>query len=176
MKYIALLRGINVGGNKKIKMGDLRDLLTANGFKNVKTYIQSGNVAFENTTETVADLGDKMMNLIQEKYGFEVKIILKTAIEIKKITNDIPDFVLQDLPLNFVFAILLDSIPQKEKVEVFLVQDFSPDKIAIQNDVVYLACPNGISNSKFGTNIIEKQLKVSSTARNFKTMQKLITM
>jgi uncharacterized protein (DUF1697 family) len=87
MKYIALLRGINIGGNKKNKMADLRDLLTANGFENVKTYIQSGNVAFENSTETVADLTTKMMRLIQEKYGFEVKVIIKTAIEIEKITN-----------------------------------------------------------------------------------------
>lgn len=176
MKYIALLRGINVGGNKKIKMADLRDLLTANGFENVKTYIQSGNVAFEHSTESVANLIMKMMRLIQEQYGFEVKVIIKTANEIEKITDEIPDFVLQDLPLNFVFAMLLDNIPQKENVNKLLTQDFSPDRIVIQNDVVYLACPNGISNSKLNNNFIEKQLNVSSTARNFKTMRKLITM
>ena len=123
MKYIALLRGINVGGNKKIKMADLRDLLTANGFENVKTYIQSGNVAFEHSTESVANLIMKMMRLIQEQYGFEVKVIIKTANEIEKITDEIPDFVLQDLPLNFVFAMLLDNIPQKENGNKLLTQD-----------------------------------------------------
>lgn len=176
MKYIALLRGINVGGNKKIKMADLKDLLSANDFKNVQTYIQSGNILFENSTQTIADLENKMMSLIQKKYGFEVKVVIKTATEIKKITREIPNIVLQDFPLNHVFAMLLDAAPEKENVEKLLNQDFSPDIIAIQNDVLYLACPNGASKTKLTNNFIERQLKVSGTTRNYKTMQKLVEM
>lgn len=176
MKYIALLRGINVGGNKKIKMVDLKDLLTANGFENIQTYIQSGNILFEHSTKTAAVLRHEMRNLIQEKYGFEVKIIIKTTTEIEKITNEIPDFVAQDLPLNLVFAMILDAIPEKENVEKLLNQNISPDIIAIKNDVIYLAAPNGASNSKLTNNFIEKQLKVSGTTRNYKTMQKLVAM
>ena len=173
--HLALLRGINVGGNKKIKMADLKDLLTANDFKNVQTYIQSGNILFEHSKPTTI-LRHEIMNLIQEKYGFEVKIIIKTTTEIEKITNEIPDVILQDLPLNLVFAMILDNIPEKENIEKLLNQNISPDIIAIKNDVIYIACPNGASNSKLTNNFIEKQLKVSGTTRNYKTMQKLVAM
>ncbi|NJN78972.1 MAG: DUF1697 domain-containing protein [Saprospiraceae bacterium] len=176
MKYIALLRGINVGGNKKIKMADLRDLLTENGFENVKTYIQSGNVVFEHSAKAASELVDKMMNIITEKYGFEVKVVIKTVAEIETITNRIPKSILQDIPHNRVFAMLLDAIPEKESTNKLLEIDFSPDAISIQNDVVYIVCPNGVSNSKLNNNFIEKQLKVSGTSRNYKTMAKLVEM
>lgn len=176
MKYIVLLRGINVGGNKKIKMADLRQLLTENDFQNVKTYIQSGNIALEYKTEKASVLAKKIATIIKNKYEFEVKVVVKTVEEIQQITNEMPQDILQDLPLNRVFAMLLDTTPEEEKVVALQQQDFSPETMLIQNDVVYFACPDGISKGKLTNNFIEKKLKVNGTTRNYKTMQKLLNM
>lgn len=177
MKYIVFLRGINVGGRRKIKMADLRALLTDNGFENVKTYIQSGNVFLEySAAVSVSKITSTIASIIFEKYGFDVKVVVKTVDNIQTITDEMPQSVLSDLPLNRVFAMLLDVIPEPKKVENLLQQDFSPEVIVINKDVVYFSCPDGISKSKLNNNFIEKKLGVSGTTRNYKTIKKLLTM
>ena len=81
--YIALLRGINVSGHKKIKMPDLKAMFEALGFTNVRTYIQSGNVVFE--SNFAADLESKISAKILEQFGFEVSVICRTAEELEQV-------------------------------------------------------------------------------------------
>lgn len=71
-RYITLLRGINVGGNKKIKMADLREMLTNIGFANVKTALASGNVAFDSDETDTAKMRENIMQTIESTFGFEV--------------------------------------------------------------------------------------------------------
>ena len=86
--YIALLRGINVGGHKKLKMADLKSMMEELGFQNVVTYIQSGNVVFSAKEEK--DLSDNISNGIAEKFGYEVPVLVKTADEIAQILKNCP--------------------------------------------------------------------------------------
>ena len=88
--YIALLRGINVGGHKKILMADLRLLFESIGLKDVQTYIQSGNVVFRSKEET--NLASKIANAIEAKYGFMVPVLIKKASELSEILLKCPFF------------------------------------------------------------------------------------
>ncbi len=90
MKYISVLRGINVSGQKKIKMADLKALYEQLGFENVVTYIQSGNVIFETTANMTADLATKIEQAIQNKYRFHVPVVIRTHDEIKTIIKRLP--------------------------------------------------------------------------------------
>lgn len=176
MTYIALLRGINIGGRHKMKMADLRQFLTENGFENVKTYIQSGNVILDSSINNSTEVAEKIHQIITDKYGFDIKVVVKSPEEIIKITNESPTEMIENIPHNRVFAMMLDTIPLEENVDIFLERDFTPDLLSIENDVVYFACLNGVSKSKLSNNLIEKKLKVNGTTRNYKTMVKLLSM
>ncbi|MBK7267288.1 MAG: DUF1697 domain-containing protein [Ignavibacteriales bacterium] len=92
-QYIALLRGINVSGHKIIKMAELKELLMSIGFRNVQTYIQSGNVVFESDDTSIPDLELSIMSGIAGKYGFDVEVMVRTVNEFSRIieTNPFPD-------------------------------------------------------------------------------------
>ena len=90
MVYITLLRGINVGGQKRIKMIDLRNVFESINFRNVKTYLQSGNVIFKDDTTDIIKLTDQIEKKICEVFGFSVKIIIRTDEEFRNIVNNNP--------------------------------------------------------------------------------------
>lgn len=171
--YIALLRGINVGGQKKIKMADLRQALEKTGFLDVTTYIQSGNIIFNDEKEDITALSDKISKTILDSFGFNVPVLVKTAKEIKDILNQNP-FVEDELNVNYY--ILLKNIPDATLVETLGKEDYPDEAIAITNSCVYLHSLKGYRNAKFSNNYIERKLKVSATARNQRTMQKLLAL
>ena len=88
-RYIALLKGINVGGHKKVPMVDLRNLLTTAGLQNVQTYIQSGNVVFH-SSKNASELETKIQNVISAQFGFDVFVIVKTNNELQTIFDNSP--------------------------------------------------------------------------------------
>lgn len=176
MTHIALLRGINVGGRNKIKMADLKGFLSENNFENVQTYIQSGNIVLDSPIDISTKVAQKIHQIIKDNFDLDIKVVVKSPAEIIKIVKATPIEMTENIPHNRVFAMLLDSIPSDESVEFFLQQDFTPDILTINNDVVYFACPNGVSKSKLSNNLIEKKLKVNGTTRNYKTMMKLLSM
>src|SRR5437870_1152635 len=86
-KYTAFLRGINVGGNKLIKMDELKDAFTSLGFKEVRTLIQSGNVIFEGKETEAKTIRKKIEKMLKETFGHDVTVIIRTEDEIKKIIS-----------------------------------------------------------------------------------------
>ncbi|WP_233267594.1 DUF1697 domain-containing protein [Algibacter sp. L1A34] len=88
--YIALLRGVNVGGKKKVLMAELRDFLTEIGFKNVQTYIQSGNIIFNSEEEEQFKLEEKIGDAILANFGFEVPVLVRTHQELEAIFKNSP--------------------------------------------------------------------------------------
>lgn len=110
--YIALLRGINVGGKAKLKMADLKLLFEDLGFKDVATYIQSGNVVF--AAENGIGLEEKISKEIKSKFGFEVPVLVKTAAEIDTILKDCP---FEKDKKEASYFVLLKTPPQKELVK-----------------------------------------------------------
>ena len=90
IKYVSLLRGINVGGQNKIKMEELKRLYDSLGFTKIKTYIQSGNIIFESPISDTSDLVNKIETSIKQTYGFSVTVIIRTASEFQQVVNNNP--------------------------------------------------------------------------------------
>ncbi|TXN38128.1 DUF1697 domain-containing protein [Flagellimonas hymeniacidonis] len=170
--YIALLRGINVGGQKKIKMADLRQTLERSGLQNVKTYIQSGNIVFDSEMSKIEEIQDSIYDAILSDFGFEVPILVVTGGEIERILKENP-FINKTTENNLYF-VLLKEVPNQSLVDEFNAISFDHEDFYITDNCVYLCCKRGYGNAKLNNNLIERMLKVSATARNLRTMQKLL--
>ncbi len=174
MKYISILRGINVSGQKKIKMSDLRLLYESLGFQNVVTYIQSGNVIFDTTVKNMADLKISIENAIEEKYEYHIPVIIRTNSEIGDIIKNCP-FGLVDLVKDGtrILVTILTSEPSETRISAILKYAAATEKIVISGKEVYLYCPNGYGKSKLSNTLLEKKLGIDATTRNWKTIHKL---
>lgn len=170
--YIALLRGINVGGYKKVPMATLRELLTKQGLNNVQTYIQSGNVIFQ-SSDKANELDEAIKKSIQDYFGFEVSVIVKTPEDLQTILDDCP--FSKDKKDN-CFFVILNKIPDAQLVNNAMQITYENEEIIIKNDALYFYCATGYGQSKFNMNTFERKLKVIGTSRNYKTMLKLLSL
>lgn len=171
--YIALLRGINVGGHKKIPMADLRELLAKAGLKNVQTYIQSGNVIFQSVEDDNCKLEEKIYNTIKTHFGFEVPILIKTSDALQQIFDVCP-FV-EEKKVNSYFTLLF-AIPEKDVIEEVSKISYPNEEFIITKNCIYFHSSVGYGNVKFNNNYFERKLKTTATARNYKTMVKLLSL
>ncbi len=172
--YIALLRGINVSGQKLIKMERLREVMTEEGFANVRTYIQSGNIIFESSESHEFQLETKISELILRHFGFEVPVRITTLDELQWILDNNP-FVaehLQDATQPYIA--FLSETPQADRQNDFEQLTFAQDKFIFKNRVMYLWYADSAANTKLNNQVIESKLKLKATSRNFKTLLKLI--
>jgi len=172
--YISFLRGINVSGSKLIKMEQLKKLYIDLLFSEVQTYIQSGNVIFHSPEKDIKSLENRISVAIKAQFGFEVPVIilsLETLLNILK-TNpfwvDDPDTNCSDL-----YVTLLKDVPQQEFMDKLIAYDFTPEKVAVRNKVIFLFLPKGYGNTKFNNNFFESKLKTPATTRNWKTLKTL---
>ena len=177
--YISILRGINVSGQKKILMADLKKLFEDLKFSNVVTYIQSGNVAFNtNKKQSNAALATQIEKAIAKQYSFEVPVIVRSAEEIAFVLNNNP--FLKDAKKNK--AILLDKlhvtflaeIPEQKNIDAISSFVFKSDEFYIINQEVYLYTPGGYGETKLSNIFFESKLKVKATTRNWNTVNKLV--
>ena len=172
--YIALLRGINVSGHKKIKMPDLKAMFEALGFTNVRTYIQSGNVVFE--SNSAKDLESKISAKIQEQFGFEVSVICRTAKEMEQVIARNPYAKMVDFEAEKLYVTFLQETPSEEKLEALKAFTFEPEMYTVSGKEIYVYCFNGYGNTKLENSFFEKKLKVAASTRNWRTVNKLIEM
>jgi uncharacterized protein (DUF1697 family) len=170
-QYIALLRGINVSGQKKIPMAELRELLSKIGLENVQTYIQSGNVIFQSLENDKTLLEQLIHNAIKSHFGFEVPILVLQPKELKQIFNDCP--FEQEKKQNSYFMMLY-SRADKDLVDVVSQLSYKNEEFKITNNAIYFYCSVGYGKAKLGNNFFERKLKVTATARNYKTMLMLM--
>lgn len=168
MKYIAILRGINVGGHRKIKMQELRDVLDASGFENVQTYIQSGNVIFEGKRTNTLKLGEKMQKLILDNFGHEVPVIVWHAEEIVEAIKHNPYKNTENCHLVF-----LQEQPEQKNINEIEKIDFREESFKVVERRIYLEIPKKYHQSKLSNSFFEKKLKTKATTRNWKTVLKL---
>jgi uncharacterized protein (DUF1697 family) len=171
--YIAILRGINVGGNRIIKMEALRLLFTELGFVQNQTYIQSGNVIFKTTIKETKQLAHKIAEAITTKFGFDVPIIVISQNDLKEILNKNPFINAPDKDLAHLHVTFLSEKCDLKKYSKIREINFEPDEHALINNNIYLYCPNGYSNSKLTNGFFESKLKVTATTRNWKTCNEL---
>lgn len=167
--HIALLRGINVGGHKKLKMADLKLLFEDLGFQNVTTYIQSGNVIF--SAEEERGLSEKISNEIKAKFGWEVPVLVKTMDEIVKILATCP---FEETKKVEAYFMLLASKPETKLMEAVREISYPNEEFVLSPECVYIHYGNGAGNAKLNNNFFEKKLKVAATTRNYRTLARLV--
>lgn len=171
--YVALLRGINVSGHKKVPMAELRDILFKVGFENVQTYIQSGNVIFRSTEEDIQKLTQIIQKEIKNYFDFEVPVLIKTNDELLNIFNDCP--FSQEKRESSYFTLLYWT-PDQLLVDNLGELKYPNEEIIILNSCIYFYSSIGYGNTKYNNNFFERKLKVTATARNYKTMLKLLSL
>lgn len=179
MVYIALLRGINVGGNNKIMMAELKKMLEALGLSQVQTYIQSGNVLFK-SEEKEGVLQRKIEVGIEEAFGFPVSVIMRTAEELRSIVVNNP-FSEEEMAeakdrsdKECMYVAMLQDEPTLEGVERLATYQSDHDRYYIEGKEVYLLFDMSVRDSKLANNL--HRLGVPVTVRNWKTMNKLVSL
>ena len=177
MKYLALLRGINVGGKAKLPMKELAAIFKAAGASTVETYIQSGNVVFQ-AAEAEACVATVTLE-IARVYGYPGRIVLRTAEELRKAFRDNP-FARsasptgnQADPLHVYF---LADWPDKSAVAALDHERSPSDSFVVNGREIYLHLPQGMARTKLTNAYFDSKLKTVSTARNWKTVGRLVEM
>jgi len=174
MKYVSILRGINVGGHKKIIMTELKSLYISLGFQNTQTYIQSGNVIFESEAQKEVDLIYRIEKAIEQKYKFKVPVMIRTNPEISDIIKNCPFGKIDpEKEGTKVLVTFLSAIPTKESANKIQRYVNAPEKMVIIGKEMYFYFPNGYGKTKLSNVLFERHLGVRATSRNWKTVIKL---
>lgn len=170
--HIALLRGINVGGNQILPMKDLAALFTDLGCTDVRTFIQSGNVVFTAKPKLAATLAAKAESLINERFGFAPPIVLRSKEQIDSVLTRNP-FLPSITDFARLLVLFLKDHPSKKSLDT---ARFAPDLFHLDGHEIFCYFPNGMGQSKFNNNYFDKQLSTISTGRNWNTTLKLRAM
>jgi uncharacterized protein (DUF1697 family) len=171
--YIALLRGINVGGHKIIKMDQLRNAFEELRFEDVATYVQSGNVVFKSMKKTSADLPKKIEAMLLRRFGMAVPVIVRTSEQMDEVVRKNPFLKEGGIDSNQLHVTFLSSLPHKTAVKGLDAIPAGPDRFSCCGQEIYLHCPNGFGGTKLSINAFEKVLSVGATTRNWNTVNKL---
>jgi uncharacterized protein (DUF1697 family) len=169
-----LLRGINVSGQKLIKMDALKTMYRQLDFQNTETYLQSGNVIFRDGHSDPSALAATISSKIQEQFGFEVPVIVLNVDDLKAIieANPFKDDLRMDR--QFLHVTFLASDPKKIDLELIESKKSPGEEIALIKKAVYLYYPDGYGRTKLTNNFMETKLRVGATTRNWKTVNELL--
>jgi uncharacterized protein (DUF1697 family) len=172
-RFVSLFRGINVGGNKSVRMDALKELHESLGLQRVETYIQSGNVVFSSDNTDVTQIQKDIEDAFVQKFGFQAKVLVRTAGEFNVIIENNP---FQNQPMKeskWVVAMFLASDPISTALEDIQKTYSGPEELHIMGQEVYIYYPEGIGRSKLTNTFLEKKLKTLGTARNWNTVLRL---
>lgn len=174
--YISLLRGINVNGQKLIKMDALRALYERVGFQDVQSYLQSGNVIFKAATQSPAQLAAKLMQAIQDCFGFEVPILVLEPLQLQGALKENPFSQKEHFDSKQLYFTFLYESASLDDFAAVVAKKSDTEELMFAGRQVYLYCPNGYGKTKLSNNFIENKLKVLATTRNWKTVDALYTL
>ncbi len=175
IRYIALLRGINVSGQKLIKMDELKAHFALPGFKNIVTYIQSGNVLFDTKETDTEKLRVRIEKQLAKQLGYHVPVILRAITEIKEVIENDPFGANADLEGKKRYVYFLSAAPDKRLHSLLDAYKSEGESLNIIGREAYFLTV-GLGNSKLTNTVIEKKLGVVSTARNWATINKITTL
>jgi uncharacterized protein (DUF1697 family) len=171
-RYAALLRGINIGGNKRLAMSDLRKLLVAIGCTDVRTYLQSGNAVFASANADADAVASQIERTVADRLGMSLRCLIRTPDEL--------DTVIAGNPLNGVWtdgarmmALFLSASMGPEQLAVFDPTSLDPETIRLCDRVIYQWCPEGVLAAPAPGPLLEKRTGIAVTARNWNTVTKL---
>lgn len=169
--YVALFRGINVGGKNKLPMKELVSLMEATGLKNVRSYIQSGNVVFRVASSKGSGLAEKIQDSILERHGFRPELLLLDGAAIDRAIADNP-FPEADAEPSTVHLTFLSALPKSPDIGALESLRGPNERFLLRGQVFYLHAPDGIARSKLAARI-EKAVGVVGTSRNWRTVRKI---
>jgi len=173
-QYVAFLRGINVGGNALIKMTDLAKVFSSLKFKNVRTYIASGNVLFESPDADPKSLELKIEKALQKAFGIEISVLVRTLSELEKIIGRDP-FAKKRTDANWkLYVVFLKEAPSAALKKPLLALSGDLETYAVEGREVYSTIHKSHPKPTFSGNFIEKHLKMPATARNWNTVSKIV--
>lgn len=171
--FISLLRGINVSGQKKIRMDELRSLYESLGLGNVQSYLQSGNVVFESKSGDEASLSRQIEAQIEQFYGYSVPVLLREPFDFKRIITG-NEFI-QDRSEDpaRLYVTFLYREPTGQELSNLDNPGIAGEKFIVGEKEIYLFCPNGYGTTKLSNNFFEKKLNIPATTRNWNTVNAL---
>ena len=172
MRYVALLRGINVGGNTMIKMDELKAVFSELGFENVKSYINSGNLAFDTKKTAETKLIDIVENAIEARFGKRVHVMVREQSDIERILKNNP-FDGQYESHKHMHVLFLKEPMPAEKAEQLQGSALPGEQYEIRDREIYNLLPNGVAGSLLTKGFFEKKPVVPYTGRNWRTVEKL---
>lgn len=170
--YLALLRAVNVGGNKVV-MAELRDLFAELGYGGARTHLQTGNVIFTAATEDRRGLASTISAAIEERMGVASTVLLRTREELAA-TVEADPFAARGVDPARRFLTFLDDTPDAALVAALDPDHGAPDQYALGDRVVYVHCPDGYGRTKLNNAYFERRLKVPATSRGFRVAAKLL--
>lgn len=171
--YIVLLKGINVGGHKKVPMAELREQMSKSGFEQVQTYIQSGNVILKSSEKSTLIIEKTIKNVILNHFGFEVYVLVMTRFDLKRIFDNCP---FSEGKKKASYFMMLHDAPNEASIKVASEKIYEGEEFVIINDCIYFFCAKGYGQAKFNVNFFERKLETFATARNYNTMVKLLSL
>lgn len=174
-KFVSLFRAINVGGNNRVNIAALREIHQKLGFKNISSYLQTGNVVFESDVEQPAQIVQQLTAEFEQQFGFHSEVILRTPNEMQEVIAKNPFLDQPERESKFLLVFFLAAAPTAEAKKA-LLEYSGPEEIFITEKEVYVYYPAGMGTSKFSNVLIEKRLKVLGTGRNWNTTTKLLAM
>jgi uncharacterized protein (DUF1697 family) len=172
-RYVALLRGINVGGKNKLPMKDLVAMFCAAGCEDVEAYIQSGNVLFKARPPVAAKVPAAIASTIGARFGYRIPVVVRTAGEVEDVARSNPFLAAGQSPDTLHVAFLADK-PRAGGVATLDAGRSPPDEFIVRGREIYLHLPNGVARSKLTSAYFDSILGTTSTMRNWKTVQRLL--
>ena len=172
--WIALLRGINVGGKNRLPMKELVRELEQLDLVNVRTYIQSGNAVFQAPRSKIAKLGDRIGQRIEQSHGFQPRVLILSAGDLQRASKANPFHEAQQ-EAKTLHLFFLSAVPETPDLPGLQERKEPSERFELIRDVFYLHAPRGLARSKLAASV-EKRLGVAATGRNWRTVQKLIEM
>ncbi|GAA5188294.1 DUF1697 domain-containing protein [Rugosimonospora acidiphila] len=175
VRYAVMLRGINLGSNRRVTMQDLRALLSGLGYQDVRTLLQSGNAVFGAASRKPDKLSAEITDRLAAELGMDIGCVIRTADELAAVVaaNPFPDKATEGAKLAVTF---LDGPVDPARFADTDPADFAPDEFRLAGREVYVWLPNGFSNSRIPVNFWDKRIDRVSTTRNWNTVTKLLAM
>jgi uncharacterized protein (DUF1697 family) len=170
--YVALFRGINVGGKNKLPMADLVEMFAEAGCGNVRTYIQSGNVIFNATGAVSARLPGLIATRISKRFGYKIPLVLRTAEQMGDVISNNP-FLNAGVAEEELHVLFLADSPASRRVEDLDPDRSPPDAFKVRGQEIYLRLPDGVARTKLTNQYFDSKLRTTSTGRNWRTVTKL---
>ena len=172
--WVALLRAVNLGAHNKVSMPKLRDALAAEGFTDVKTYVNSGNVVLDSTLRSPAKVGQAVHDVILDHFGVDTPVMMRTGRQLAEVLawNPFPEQA-ADHP-KLIAVLHLSGEPEAERVEAFRAEDYAPVRVAHRGEEVVVDWHDRYGRPKVDRAL--KKLGVDATARNWRTLTALVEM